>query len=334
MSSLHHLIDRVFAKMVLKHRLYHGGFGDRSALAALSAQIAAGAQAHPEFALEVQWLGNPQGTDSLTMQRAIFESPAASLLPEASHQGFVEVWRKPTASDVKPPVLIMLAATAEAGFERRRKLLKPLVAEGLTVMFLENPYYGARRPAEQVGTRLATVKDQFAMNLATVCEAMALVHWLKREGHTQIGLGGYSQGGFMAAFAAAALDLPVAVAALATGADAGPVFTQGGLASSIDWQTLAHEVGGLDAARTQLEGYLAPVNLLRFAPPKRPQAAILLAATHDAFVTLDNAKALHTHWQGSELRVLPSGHVTTVLFHAQAQRQAIRDAMARLTDAG
>src|SRR4029078_2234243 len=102
----------------------------------------------------------------------------------------------------------------------RRRFL----AEGVGATLLETPYYGSRRPHGQRGPVLRTVVDQFAMNTAMVDEARALLGWI-RDGGRVAGVTGYSQGGFMAAFAAAFVDFPVVVVPRAAGTHAAPVLT-------------------------------------------------------------------------------------------------------------
>ena len=53
------------------------------------------------------------------------------------------------------PIAIVLAGTGEQGFSRRRQLLSyPLAKLGVASLVLESPYYGSRRPAGQVASKL------------------------------------------------------------------------------------------------------------------------------------------------------------------------------------
>ena len=63
------------------------------------------------------------------------------------------------------------------------------------------------------------------MNTATVDEARALLGRICAAGYFP-GVTGYSQGGFMAAFAGALVDIPVVVVPRAAGTQAAPVLTE------------------------------------------------------------------------------------------------------------
>jgi hypothetical protein len=80
------------------------------------------------------------------------------------------------------------------------------------------------------------------------------------------------------------------------------------------------------ALRAALEAY---TDVTRFPVPKRPDAAILLAAKDDAYAPPSDARVLQQHW-GCELRIVPGGHVTAFLLQQDAFRSAIADSVARL----
>jgi Alpha/beta hydrolase domain containing 18 len=53
------------------------------------------------------------------------------------------------------PVAIILAGTGEQGYQRRRHFTAcPLARLGVSSIILESPYYGSRRPAKQVASKL------------------------------------------------------------------------------------------------------------------------------------------------------------------------------------
>ena len=331
LPALHRLADDVFAAVLLGDPLYVDGFGDERALSAIVDAVRIGKPQVPIDNLQIVWEESPTCVHEARVRHGRFDSPAATLLPAESRVGQVELLTPGALSEsARPPVVLVLAATAEVGYARRRRLILPLVHHGIAALLLENPYYGPRRPADQRGTALRTVRDQFAMNLATVYEATALLHWLRRQGYEHTAISGYSQGGFMAAFAAVVTELPVAAVPLAAGSAALPVFTQGGLSRGIAWKTLAAQAGSLEAAHGRLCALLAEVDLKRFPAPQRADAAVLVAARHDRFVSAAEAEALHAHWPGSELRWREGSHVTEALFGQTAQRLAIGTALDRL----
>jgi pimeloyl-ACP methyl ester carboxylesterase len=68
----------------------------------------------------------------------------------------------------------------------------------------------------------------------------------------------------------------------------------------------------------------------RFPCPRRPDAAVLVAATEDAYVSPQSVLDLHRHLPGSEIRWIPGGHVSSFLMHQPTFRNAIVDSLDKL----
>jgi pimeloyl-ACP methyl ester carboxylesterase len=68
----------------------------------------------------------------------------------------------------------------------------------------------------------------------------------------------------------------------------------------------------------------------RFPVPRRPDAAVLVAATEDAYVSPQSVVDLHRHLPGSEIRWIPGGHVSSFLLHQPTFRSAIVDSLGKL----
>lgn len=277
--------------------------------------------------VDVRWTGPERRALGVSVRAGRFASPQAHALPEESRDATIELILP--LGEPRAPVVIVFAATAEEGFARRRLLMGPLARRGVGAILLENPMYGARRPAGQKGGVLRTVTDQFVMNLATLREGRALVGWLRERGHKQVGLTGFSQGGMMAAFVAALTPVPMAVVPCATAQSVSAIFLEGTLTDGFDWPRLSRDTGDLASAQRFFAECLAPLTLAALPAPVAPELAIIVAGRHDAFVPPREPAELHRHWQGSELRWIDAGHVTSALFHRSAHRRAIMDALAR-----
>jgi hypothetical protein len=76
-----------------------------------------------------------------------------------------------------------------------------------------------------------------------------------------------------------------------------------------------------------LEAY---TDVTRFPVPARPDAAVVVGATHDLYVGRRAVLELHAHLPGSEVRWVPGGHVSSFILHQQAFRDAIADSLDRL----
>lgn len=121
-------------------------------------------------------------------------------LPPEAHTGYLQLitptcWADPTVvqgaardSDTARiqaemsavrPIVILLAGTGEHGFTRRRHCMAyPLAKLGIGSVLVEIPFYGRRKPAAQVASKLAHLTDLSLQGCAVIEESRALVAWL------------------------------------------------------------------------------------------------------------------------------------------------------------
>jgi pimeloyl-ACP methyl ester carboxylesterase len=323
------LLDRLYARHSNSHLFFKDGWGD---LALLQELRHAGYGKAPSRAIEIVW-EDVEEREGVSCRRGAFASPFTDLpLPKESKNAYFELLLPRNASP-ETPICIHFAATGDEGFSRRRRIFAlPLLKEGIGSLILENPYYGRRRPAGQQNKMLNRFSDLMAMGGATVAEGLSLLGWLRREGHTRLGVCGISMGGSMAAQVAVHAEKPVAMIGCVTAHSASAVFTEGILKHYLDWEALNREIEGgiqaIDLMRQLLDG----TDIRRFPPPKRPEMSFLVAALHDAYIPRSSAEMVHTHWPGSTMRWLDSGHVGAFLFHRRDFLAAMRDAFARLSN--
>lgn len=71
-------------------------------------------------------------------------------------------------------------------------------------------------------------------------------------------------------------------------------------------------------------------DVTRFPIPRRPEAAVLVAATEDAYVSRQSVLEMHQHLPGSEIVWVPGGHVSSFLLHHNAFRSAIVRSLEKL----
>ncbi|XP_069834691.1 protein ABHD18 [Dendropsophus ebraccatus] len=138
------------------------------------------------------------------------------------------------------PVCIHLAGTGDHYFWRRRTLMaRPMLKEaGIASLLLENPYYGYRKPKDQLRSSLKNVSDLFVMGGALVLESSALLHWLEREGYGPLGMTGISMGGHMASLAVTNWPKPIPLVPCLSWSTASAVFTSGVLSKAVNWKEL------------------------------------------------------------------------------------------------
>ena len=129
------------------------------------------------------------------------------------------------------PVRIPLAATGDPQTLTARPMIKEA---GMASLLLENPYYGCRKPKDQIRSSLKNMSDLFVMGGALVLESAALLHWLEREGYGPLGMTGISVGGHMASLAVSNWPKPMPLIPCLSWSTASGVFTTGVLSKSIN----------------------------------------------------------------------------------------------------
>jgi dienelactone hydrolase len=331
MSLFDRAIDHAVAFLTGIPKMYYEGWGDPDLLDRL---VDYSRDLGPPADIEVQWTGGKQRRDGSHLFEGWFTSPAHSLpLPPESRAAYFQMLLPPQPfSRPFPSMCVHLAGTGDATFLGRRLLANALLEQGIGAIILQNPFYGPRRPHWQRGTRLRTMTDQLMMNLATVEETRSLLKWLRGEGFERVGVTGYSMGGFMAGFAAQTVPFAVAAIPCAAGDTAVAPLIDSPLRNICDWEVLAEEAGGPDHAEMLMRQTLSALALSEHGTPVAPEAGIILGAVDDEFVPPSEPVELHKHWHGSELRWIKGGHTTGWLLNADAIRQAIRDAFARLDE--
>ncbi|KOC66336.1 Uncharacterized protein C4orf29 like protein [Habropoda laboriosa] len=141
------------------------------------------------------------------------------------------------------PICIHLAGTGDHFFWRRRNLVaKPLLKEsGIASLLLENPFYGSRKPQNQIRSSLHNVCDIFIMGGCLIMESIVLLNWCEQQGFGPLGLTGLSMGGHMASLAATSWPKPIPLVPCLSWSTASPVFTQGVMSASINWTLLENQ---------------------------------------------------------------------------------------------
>lgn len=325
---LHSLADHALTYGMRVGVLYREGFGDRATLEHIVDSIETLSRARDPGEVVMRYPGRAQPVPGGTVRLATFQSPAPTPMPSECRKARVQIWRP--ARHTSGAMCILLASTADEGFRLRESFARRLLAQGIGSVILENPFYGSRRPDGQRGPILRTVLDQFAMNTAMVDEARALLVWLRNEGHLP-GVTGYSQGGFMGAFAGALVDFPVVVVPRAAGTHAAPVLTEWALSRAVHWPSLARESGSIEAARAELARHLGPVDLTRHPAPVAPELSTVMVARHDRVFPVHTGQALHAHWPGSQLVTSNAGHVTSVFLDDAEHLRSVVHAFRRAT---
>jgi len=193
--------------------------------------------------------------DNVVVIDASFTSPFHTLLPhlmpqECRKAKFQLMYNEQTSTP-STPLSLHLAGTGDHFFYRRRMLQgnRLLKEYDINSAFLENPFYGYRKPKDQLRSSVHYVTDIFIMGAALILESWVVLNWLKtnRIGSTFC-LTGVSMGGFMASLAAGFWrQSPVALVPCLSWSSAAPVYTQGVLADALPWKCLSAQLSNIPA---------------------------------------------------------------------------------------
>ena len=313
-----HPVDVAVAWLSRRSGLFSRGWGDEAILAEFSDRARYLAALAPVI---VKWNGGRKHGDD-SRRDGTFRSPLAAL-PDAVKTVHVRAWTRAS----NKAACVMLAASRDEGYWIRERVFGALTARGIDLYLIENPYYGLRRDGR--GPSDITVSDQGLMALAMVLEARALLDYL-RLGYPKLAVAGYSMGGHMAAITAAVTPLPVACAALATGASASAIYTRGLLSWSVDFDALGGGEDRRETARVRLRKLFDTAEVTGYRPPVRVDAAVVSGCTRDGYVLQSETERLYRHWKGSALRWVEAGHFSALLTQRRALCDCVEEAVAKL----
>nr|XP_026501302.1 protein ABHD18 [Vanessa tameamea] len=183
------------------------------------------------------------------------EKHLPGIVPEIAQKAHFQIllpvhWPDPHCK----PVCLHLAGTGDHFFWRRRNLMvKPLIKEaGIGGIILENPFYGLRKPTDQIRSSLHNVSDIFVMGGCLILESLVLFHWCERNGLGPLGVTGLSMGGHMASLAATNWPKPLVLVPCLSWSTASAVFLQGVMSHSINWDLLEDQYLSDGAYREKL----------------------------------------------------------------------------------
>lgn len=307
-------LDLAYVRLSPRLRCFEDGWGDE-------AQLAEG--------LDASWRGQIPEPARIAWTRgrvhgplAIREGTMRSLEPGLPDESRIARVRLLTPRSGSTGALaIALAAWGDEGFDARRRVYGPVLAQGISLLCVENPLYGGRRRIGQRGAELRTVSDFVLMGRSTVAETRGLIAWARAEGYPRVGVVGFSMGGQMAAMTAALCPWPIRVVAVAPSATPATVFLDGPLGNDLRWSLLG------DGGRARLREVMESLSVLALPPPVAPELARLVGTRSDAIVRPGDVGAIARHW-GIHPRWIDDGHVSAIALRPHALAQSVIDVFA------
>jgi dienelactone hydrolase len=211
-------------------------------------------------------------------------------------------------SPQSPHVVLIHPWIGPCGQPFMKAFARPLLARGLCAVAPEMPHHFHRVGENHWSGELAVCGDLVAMVRAavqTVSDLQGVIAWLRSRGATQVGVMGYSLGGWAAAMLAALdPDLALCMAAVAP-VDAEATLrtsplTAGPIRRDIEESHLSD--GQFDAVCRALSPLIQPARLA-------PDRLLVVSAVHDALLDPAGFDLLAAHW-GCEIWREPHGHIT------------------------
>ena len=311
-----HWLDRVQVWALRRSHCFRDGWGDLSRVEALAEQLR---NPGPPAVLDVD-LSPATRVLGADLRIGTFDSPAAHL-PDPVRTGRFW-WLHPVDQHVRGAV-VAFASWGEEGPTLRGRMIGGLVREGISVLILENPFYGVRRREGQRSTSLRTVGDFVDMQGATFDEARALVAWTSRQVDAPIAVTGFSMGGHLAATVACAAPSTLPVAVLAPPRCPSEPFTAGPLSTCIDWEALGGDTPEVHARWTAIMDLFEVIDL---PLPRAPELTRIIACRDDGLVPPDHAHAIAARWR-APIEHVEVGHVGAALTQGRALRRALREVL-------
>ncbi len=308
-------LDRAYLRFSPRLGCFERGFGDDTLLARPFDDTETRTE---PTALHVRF-SRARVHGALRILDGAIETPE-EMLPIESRVARVR-WLKPREGEPRA-MAVAMAAWGDEGFAARQRLFADAVRAGISIMLLENPFYGERRRVGQRGARLSTVSDFLLMGRAAVRESHGLIAWARAQGIERVGVVGYSMGGQMAAISAALAPWPLHVVAIATAASPASVFLEGPLERDVAWSALG------EGGRARLHKILTSISVLSMPPIRDRDHATLVGTRNDLIVPPRDVAAIARHWRVSP-RWLEDGHVSAIALRSHAISQAVVDTFAR-----
>jgi len=237
----------------------------------------------------------------------------------------------------------------------------PLAKEhSIGSIILENPYYGTRKPKDQLRSSLHYVSDLFVMGACLIMESQVLLTWAEKQNLGPLCCHGISMGGHMACLAAAAWPKPVALVPCLAWTSGSVTFCQGVMSRAINWKQLSQQFDEGQKYRTEVLHLLNspefcesnnywkgdrekdPLHFMRwlmdecthlgnYSPPVDPDLVELVVAEYDAYQPRVGVTPLNQVWSGCrEPRVIREGHIRSYILYQHVFRAAIYDTLDRM----
>lgn len=309
-----HWMDRVQVWALKQRYCFREGWGDLSIVPDVARSFE---QPGPIDAIDIDW-GPPTRVLGADLRTGTFVSPVPGL-PAECQQSRVW-WLHPADQEVRGAV-VAFASWADEGPTIRGRILGPLVRDGVSILIMENPYYGVRRPEGQVGPGLRTVSEFIHMQGSVMLEGRALVRWMQRTLGVPCCIFGFSMGGHIGGAIASSLR-KVPLVLVAPPLSPSLPFVDGPLGRCVDWDAL----GGTTRAWERWQEIMDLYDIRVLPGPHARESVRLFGCSRDGLVASDHTLALSEAWS-IPVTWFPVGHVGVVFTQGRHLRNAVKEVL-------
>lgn len=311
-----HWMDRVQVWTLKRRFCFLDGWGDLSVVDSIAADLC---DPVPVDALELSW-SPPTHVLGADLRIGTFASPMEGL-PDKVAAGRVW-WLHPADQEVRGAV-VAFASWGDEGPTLRGRILGPLVREGVSILILENPYYGVRRPDGQRAQGLRTVEDFIRMQGAAFREGRALMRWAQRAIDAPVCIFGFSMGGHIGGAISSSLRSPVPTVLVAPPLCPSEPMSEGPISLCVDWDRLG---GQCPEVVSRWREVMDRFDLRALPAPRQPDLVRLIGCGADGLVPSAHTQGLSDAWS-LPVDWHPIGHVGIALTKGKALRRAVREVL-------
>lgn len=309
-------MDRVQVWALKRGHCFNDGWGDLSVVDRVCDGID---NPQPILPLDLTWT-DPTLVLGAELRLGSFRSPVPGL-PEPVRQGRVW-WLHPADQDVRGMV-VAFASWGDEGPTLRGRILGPLVRQGVSIVILENPYYGVRRPEGQRAGGLRTVADFIRMQGTVFDEGRALLSWAQRTVDAPVAVFGFSMGGHLGASVVSRMQTHVPMVVAAPPLCPSEPLSSGPLSTCVDWEALG---GRTDSVVARWVEVMDRFDLRQLPAPRRPELTRVIGCSQDGLVPSHHAHAIAEAWS-LPFEWQPVGHLGIALTRGRVLRRALRDVL-------
>jgi hypothetical protein len=306
--------------------LFHKGWGNQAALDAIDARWSLPGWAPVP---RIAWNTREDTRAGCVVGGRMESEVYADQLPAESRWVRVLLVRPREAVKGERRGVVLAPTSREAGFRRRWAWAKTLLRHGLSVMMVDNPFMGERKPAGQVGGVLSHFADFPLTCAASAEECRSAVSWMLANGWDQVCVSGASQGGFSAIVAALRSDTSrVLGVGVVPPHSAESVIEEGVPGRLCAWDVLAQQSGGLEAAKRRMKPIFERTRIDHMDLSGTAPRVVVVGAKRDRYVPTASVQNIVEHLGDRCLaKWTAGGHVSAIL-----ERRVYTDAIVKSFD--